>query len=119
MNIIQKLVEWGAERGIIQQKPDTSGFISNIVEELAELKAATQANDWQGQVDAIDDIIVFCMTELPKYGANPERSLEETYKEINSRTGAWSDEHQKWMKFKTPEAKALWYTAVYTRDYHE
>jgi len=119
MSIIQKIVEWGANRGIIQQKPDTNGFIANIVEELAELLEANKQDDWQGKVDAINDIMVFCMTELPKYKVDPERSLEETYKEINSRTGAWSDDHQKWMKLKTPEAKALWYTAVYEKHYHE
>ncbi len=119
MSIIQKIIEWGANRGIIQQQPDANGFISNIVEELAELKDATKNNDWSEQVDAINDIMVFCITELPKYGVNAERSLVETYKEINSRTGAWSTELQKWQKYTTPEAKALWYKAQYKKDIHE
>jgi len=42
-------------------------------------------------------------------------AMDETLKEIHSRTGAWNEETQKWEKFKTPEAKALWYSADYSK----
>ena len=111
--IIDKIVKWGVERSICQQLPDPNGFISNIVEELSELKTATKNKDWGEQVDSINDILVFCMTELPKYGVDPKESLKETFKEINSRTGEWVEELQKWQKYTTDEAKALWYKANY------
>lgn len=115
MKIINKIVNWGIERSICQQLPDPNGFISNIVEELSELKTATKNKDWGEQVDAIDDIVVFCLTELPKYGVDPKKALKETFKEINSRTGEWSEELQKWQKYTTDEAKALWYKADYNK----
>lgn len=42
-------------------------------------------------------------------------AMDETLKEIHSRTGAWNDETQKWEKFKTEEAMALWYKADYSK----
>lgn len=42
-------------------------------------------------------------------------AMDETLKEIHSRTGAWNDETGKWEKFKTDEAKALWYKADYSK----
>ena len=41
------------------------------------------------------------------------KSMVETYKEINSRTGAYNPEKKKWIKFTTPEAMAKWYKADY------
>lgn len=113
--LIDKVVEWGTERFITQQPHDTNGFISNIVEELAELKEATSEGDWDGQVDAINDIMVFCITEIPKLGIDPNISLKECLQEISSRRGAWNDELQKWKKDTSDEAKALWYKADYSK----
>jgi len=42
-------------------------------------------------------------------------AMDETLKEINSRTGAFNAETGKWEKFKTPEAIALWYAADYEK----
>lgn len=36
-------------------------------------------------------------------------SMKETLKEINSRTGEWNNDMGKWVKYVTPEAKALWH----------
>lgn len=41
------------------------------------------------------------------------KAMLETYKEIDSRTGEWNEEKQKWLKYKTPEAMAKWYKANY------
>lgn len=50
---------------------------------------------------------------LSAKGVDLYLAMKETYKEISSRTGEWSDERQKWLKYKTPEAKALWVEANY------
>lgn len=42
-------------------------------------------------------------------------AMDETLKELNSRTGAWNKETGKWEKFKTEEAMALWYKADYSK----
>lgn len=113
--MFKKLVQWGAERNITRQLPDKNSFVKNIVSELGEYIDHTKP---YSEVDAICDIMVFCITELPKHGINPELALNETYKEINSRTGAWSDAEGKWLKYKTPEAMALWYEADYSKCYY-
>ena len=41
------------------------------------------------------------------------KAMIETFKEIDSRTGAYNPEKKKWIKFKTPEAMKLWYKADY------
>lgn len=113
MSVIGQIVEWGNERGITTQTHNTAGFIKNIVEELAELIEADKLDDQQGRIDAICDIVVFCVTELPKLHTIPEAALLETFKEINSRTGGWSEEKQKWIKDTSEEAQARWYKANY------
>lgn len=42
-------------------------------------------------------------------------AMNETIKEIDSRTGAYDPKIGKWVKFTTPEAKALWYYADYSK----
>jgi hypothetical protein len=64
-------------------------------------------------VDGICDEIVFAIGKLMKLGYDPELALQETAKEINSRTG--SIENGKFQKFTTPEAKAKWYKADYSK----
>jgi len=116
MDILKKIEQWGDERDITTQRHNTNGFISNIVEELAELKAADKADDINERIDAINDIIIFCITELPKLGVTANETLPECYKEINSRVGSWSEELQKWQKDKSPEAQANWYKAKYVKE---
>lgn len=114
MNVVKSIAHWGEERGITEKDFDTNGYISNIVEELGELKESTMHGHWQGQVDALADIIVFSIVDLVKLQAKPHKVLQECLKEISSRTGAWSDEAEKWLKDTSPEAKAKWYTADYS-----
>jgi len=64
------------------------------------------------QIDAMADVIVFSMTEIMKKGYDPELVLQETAKEINSRTGTMID--GKFEKDLSKEAKAKWYKADYT-----
>lgn len=40
---------------------------------------------------------------------------KELMKELNSRTGAWDEKKQKWIKDKSPEAKTKWYKADYSK----
>ena len=60
-------------------------------------------------------IIALTRDELRSLNLDEDRCFEECHKEISSRTGAWNDEAQKWKKFQTEEAKALWYKADYTQ----
>lgn len=114
--MIKQIVQWAEERGITKQQPDANSFVKNIVSELGEF---IDDDKEYREVDAICDIMVFCITELPKYGIDPELALAETYKEINSRTGEWNHDVGKWLKFKTPEAIALWQEADYGKCFYK
>ena len=111
--VLNDIVSWGDERGITEQYHDAQSYIKNIVEELGELIEADKQDDTAGVIDAMCDIIVFSVTEMVKLNINPEAALEETVKEISSRTGAWNQSKGKWVKDTTDEAKARWYTADY------
>jgi hypothetical protein len=52
--------------------------------------------------------------EVITLGFDPDKCMDEVMKEISSRTGAYNETTKKWTKFKTPEAKALWYSADFT-----
>jgi len=62
-------------------------------------------------VDAFADIIVFSVGSIMKLGYDPRCVLNEVSKEINSRVGSIID--GKFVKDKSPEAKAKWYRADY------
>ena len=51
---------------------------------------------------------------IDSMGYDFEKCMEETLKEIESRTGAFNETTGKWEKFKTEEAKAKWYKADYS-----
>jgi len=87
-------------------------FIFNVVRKLGEI---VDSKDTTKNVSHIIGMMENCIYEVNFMGYDFELSINETYKEINSRTGAWDDSLKKWMKFKTPEAEALWYKADYSQ----
>jgi hypothetical protein len=105
-----KINAWAEERGLLNIEWDKSAQASFIAEELSEF---LRAKDGNGEIDALCDVIVFAVNAIRLRGYNPNVAMEETLKEINSRTGAFNAETGKWEKFKTPEAMALWYSANY------
>lgn len=166
LEIYEKLNEWKAERHLNLEN-QRIGYYSNILEELGELSEAMRANDSNGYIDALCDIVVFTVNalgeyqysptvmnitrntsrevllrlllhELGKYGRNWKSrcvcniynicsllaiqesyslypSMLETIKEISSRTGSYDPTIGKWIKDKSPEARAKWYKANYQR----
>lgn len=120
MDILQRIVAWNQERGLIERGFDHARETSFIVEELLEStghydsvtareRAVEIANDIVGTpdasaeqiVDAWADIIVFATGAMAKLGYDPSKVMEEVYKEINSRTGTMVEG-----KFvKDPDAK--------------
>lgn len=52
------------------------------------------------------------------YGYSFELAMDETIKEISSRTGAYDEASKKWIKDTSPEAKAKWYKADYNLARH-
>jgi len=129
--MFKKLKIWREERGI----QNTVGNIElNIYEELLELMGLPKdlirdlKLDFEknilpfayempitDKIDALDDLRVFSVNAIEAYGYDAEKTMDETIKEISSRAGAYNETTQKWEKFKTDEAKALWYKADYSK----
>ena len=63
--------------------------------------------DKEKLVDAFADIIVFAVGSIMKLGYEPKCVLNEVSKEINSRVGSIID--GKFVKDKSPEARAKWH----------
>ncbi len=103
--MFKKLEIWRQERGL-QNK--AGNYAGNLAEELTELLRAETIED---EIDAMADMIVFSINAIEALGYDSEKIMNEVIKEISSRTGAYDKSVDKWVKFKTPEAMALWYKA--------
>ncbi|MGB2552629.1 hypothetical protein ACPF04_05555 [Campylobacter sp. MOP51] len=91
-------------------------MFNRAILESARIKEE-KANGIQGKpakYNAFDQAIrlwVLSDVVLKNMGYDLFKAMEETYKEISSRRGAWSDEAKKWIKDTSPEAKAAEYKA--------
>lgn len=112
MTHFDQINDWANERGLLNIDWDKCAHASFIAEELSEFLRAKNGNE---EIDALCDVIVFAVNAMRIRGYNPNIAMEETIKEISSRTGAFNPETGKWEKFKTEEAKALWYAANYDK----
>jgi len=127
----EELKKWREERGLEK----TVGNIElNIYEELLELMGIDNKKEIEFlkdkfkdefghlfgkapiyiQIDALDDLKVFATNAIEAHGYDAEKTMNETIKEISSRKGEYNPNTQKWEKFKTEEAKKLWYKADYS-----
>ena len=64
---------------------------------------------------ALYELFAICEIIAREDGYDLYKSLKEVAKQINSRTGAWSAEKNKWIKDTSPEAKAKEYQADFTK----
>ena len=60
---------------------------------------------------ALYELFAICEIIAKEDGYDLYKSLKEVAKQINSRTGSWSAEKNKWIKDTSPEAKAKEYQA--------
>jgi hypothetical protein len=110
MTIFQKIIQWNKERGLLDKEFNHQKEVSFIIEELLEStgnhdsitardKAEKIANDIvtpdyfeeEKVIDAFGDIIVFATGVIAKLGYNPDKVMEDIYKEIDSRKGKLID----------------------------
>lgn len=110
MSILKKIVDWNNERGLIEKGFNHKNEVSFIVEELLEstgehdsISARDEAvrvteeivgdkvSDDEAKVDAFADIIVFATGAISKLGYDPDRVMDEVFKEIDSRKGKMVD----------------------------
>ena len=58
-------------------------------------------------------ILEYCASVCEQYGFNFQIAMDETIKEISSRTGAYDEVSKKWIKDESWEAQTKWYKADY------
>ena len=58
-------------------------------------------------------VLGVCASLCHQYGFNFQIAMDETIKEISSRTGAYDEKAKKWVKDESDEARAKWYQANY------
>jgi len=137
--ILKEAEEWAKERRLNELKYNADSCKGNVFEEYSEYYRAKAQGDVEGMLDAMADSLIYIAVDLTKnfeteadkreleeyfaielqnnvkeaeeLGYDFKKVMGEVFKEINSRTGAWSDELGKWKKFETDEAKAKWYKA--------
>lgn len=132
MNPIKEAVRFCKDRNLDKQEFNYKVMMLNFLEELVETTGLESSDarkvaeeifqkyfenklivDKELLLDAITDIRVFAIDSTLKLGYNPECALLEVAKEINSRTGKIVD--GKFVKDKSPEAKARWYKANFKK----
>lgn len=130
---LEKIVEWNKERKLDEQDFKAEVEVVNVLEELVEIynfqseearniakkiyinyfENVSLTENKENIVDAFMDIIVFATGAVLKLGYNPKIALDEVIKEISSRKGEIID--GKFIKDKSPEAKAKWYKADFKK----
>lgn len=134
MSYIDDLKIWREGRGISGYNLET--HVRCIAEELFELMhyndeeckvnveqfmttfyKAPEVINMNTIIDASCDMTVFNTNFTEQAGYDANIAMNETIKEISSRTGAINKVTGKWEKFKTPEAMAKWYTADYNKAF--
>ena len=83
-----------------------------ILKQLVEKCARLSYFDW-GEASAFNIILINCAYLCEYYGFDFQIAMDETIKEISSRTGTYDEKAKKWVKDESDEAKAKWYQANY------
>ena len=60
-------------------------------------------------------VLGVCASLCHQYGFDFHIAMDETIKEISSRTGSYDEKAKKWVKDESNEAKAKWYQADYEK----
>lgn len=113
-NIIEELME-GLEYKISKEKrPELKKLVPEMLAQIAvDLDLTSSETKPEDIVDSWNDVIVFAVGAILKLGYDPQCTLNETIKEVSSRTGTIVD--GKFQKYTSPEAKAKWVIADYTK----
>lgn len=83
-----------------------------ILKQMVERCARFSYFEW-GEASAFNIILINCAYLCEHYGFNFQIAMDETIKEISSRTGTYDKASKKWVKDESDEARAKWYQANY------
>jgi predicted HAD superfamily Cof-like phosphohydrolase len=96
MTIFDRIVEFNEQRHLLKE-PNWQKEFSFIAEEMSE---GLRANDIEGKIDALADIIVFATGAIKKAGYNPNIIMEEVLQHIESDKGYFDEDQGKWIKIE-------------------
>ena len=115
-----------AEHGIIDALCDIAIFTINAGADIAPDEIETRNNRslsfmfaWINYFESsnfvayADDVLICCASVCEQYGFNFQIAMDETIKEISSRTGSYDEKAKKWVKDESDEARKKWYQADY------
>ena len=85
-----------------------------ILKQMVEKCARFSYFEW-GETSAFNIILINCAYLCEYYGFNFQIAMDETIKEISSRTGAYDENAKKWVKDESDETRAKWYKADYEK----
>ena len=87
---------------------DADYILKQMIEKCAEFSHF----EWV-DIPSFNIILANCAYLCEHYGFDFQIAMDETIKEISSRTGAYDENAKKWVKDESDEAKAKWYKANY------
>ena len=85
-----------------------------ILKQMVEKCARFSYFEW-GEATAFNIILINCAYLCEHYGFDFQIAMDETIKEISSRTGAYDENAKKWVKDESDEARAKWHKADYEK----
>lgn len=89
--LIEKIEQWGYDRGIIGNSDTRNGQLEKLYEEVDELVEAYRTGDKDGEIDAVGDIVVVLVMYCGSLGVSLQNCLECAYEEIKDRKGKMVD----------------------------
>ena len=87
---------------------DADYILKQMIEKCAEFSHF----EWV-DIPSFNIILANCAYLCEHYGFDFQIAMDETIKEISSRTGAYDEKAKKWVKDESDEARAKWYKANY------
>ena len=87
---------------------DADYILKQMIEKCAEFSHF----EWV-DIPSFNIILANCAYLCEHYGFDFQIAMDETIKEISSRTGVYDENAKKWVKDESDEAKAKWYQANY------
>ena len=85
-----------------------------ILKQMVERCAFLSYFEWR-EAKSFNIILINCAYLCEYYGFNFQIAMDETIKEISSRTGAYDEKAKKWVKDESDEARAKWHKADYEK----
>ena len=87
--------------------------VANVIPSVTLGKQLDYITQNKFSKDSLESMIDICYTLATEMGYDFKKAMDETIKEISSRTGAFDESLNKWIKDTSEEAKAKWYKANY------